>query len=189
MGRHVDIMCFGLTVEVLVVWAMLAIVLALSQPVVGQDAAGSSGASNASSSSSSSSLEYYVQVVAGAPYTGQLAPPFNSNTTYNFGAVQIFDFNITEEAASNSSKSLGHVSGYTVQTSYTATSQELEVEVVSYDDGAGVNGTLSFQGLINPSTVNEIAIVGGSGSFRGARGYVVISKINPTVYHHSLHFL
>ena len=177
-------MSFGFTVEVLVLCAaaaVLAIVLAMSQPVVG-DAVSSSGVSNASSS-----LEYYVQVVAGPPYTGQLAPPFNTNTTYNFGAVAIFDFNITE-AASNSSKSLGHVRGYTVQTSYTATSHEVEVEVVSYDDGAGINGTLSFQGLINTST-NEISIVGGSGSFRGAHGYVIISRINPNLYHHSLYFL
>ena len=174
-------MCFGLFThnEVLVLCgaALMAIVVAMSQPVVGEG-----GTSNASSS-----LEYYVQVVVGPPYTGQLAPPFNANTTYNFGAVQIFNFNITE-GASNSSKSLGYVSGYTVGTSYTATSHEVEVEVVSYDDGAGVNGTLSFQGLINEST-NEISIVGGSGSFRGARGYVVISMINHNLYHHSLYFL
>ena len=155
----------------------MAIVVAMSQPVVGEG-----GTSNASSS-----LEYYVQVVVGSPYTGSVAAPLNINTTYNFGSVEVFDFNITE-GASNSSKSLGHVRGFTFQTSYTATSHEVEVEVVSYDDGAGVNGTLSFQGLLGSST-DEISIVGGSGSFRGARGYIVTSMISPNVYHNTLYFL
>ena len=168
--------------------AVLAMVLTMSQPVLGaarlhhHPSFAGAGCSNASSS-----LEYYVQVVVGSPYTGSVAAPLNINTTYNFGSVEVFDFNITE-GASNSSKSLGHVRGFTFQTSYTATSHEVEVEVVSYDDGAGVNGTLSLQGLINEFT-NEISIVGGSGSFRGARGYVVISLINPNLYHHSLYFL
>ena len=174
-------MCFGLFThnEVLVLCgaALMAIVVAMSQPVVGEG-----GTSNASSS-----LEYYVQVVLGPPYTGQLAPPFNANTTYNFGAAFIFDFNITE-GVSSSSKSLGHASGYVVETSYTATSHQLSVGLVSYDDGAGVNGTLSFQGLLGSST-DEISIVGGSGSFRGARGYIVTSMISPNVYHNTLYFL
>ena len=190
MGRHGE-MWFGRPIEVLAL-CVTAAVLAVSQPVLGAGRSDhapdmGTGCSNPSSSSSSPSLEYYVQVVVGSPYTGSVAAPLNVNTTYNFGSVEVFDFNITE-GASNSSKSLGHVRGFTFQTSYTATSHEVEVEVVSYDDGAGVNGTLSFQGLIIPST-NEISIVGGSGSFRGARGYVVISRINPNLYHHSLYFL
>jgi hypothetical protein len=135
----------------------------------------------------SAALEYYVQVVVGQPYTGELVAALDSSATYSFGSVEVFDFNITA-GESNTSQALGHVRGYTVQASYTATSHEVEVEVVSYDDGAGTNGTLSLMGLVNLAT-NEIAIVGGSGSFRGARGYVVISLINPNVYHHSLYFL
>ena len=181
---------FGAKTEVLAV-ALWAVVLLATMHWPGAVGAGRYHSqimiTNDTSGIRNASLEYYVQVVVGTPYTGEVAPALDNDTTYSFGSVEVFDFNITA-GASNVSESLGHVRGYTVQASYTSTSHEVEVEVVSYDDGAGTNGTLSLQGLINLST-NEIAIVGGSGSFRGVRGYVIISMINPNVYHHALYFL
>ena len=197
MGRHNAGTSFGLTTEVWVVALWAVVVLATTTHWQGALGAGRYhsyvGAAkdavsvNDTGTGRNASLEYYVQVVVGTPYTGEVVPALDTNTTYSFGSIEVFDFNITA-GTSNVSESLGHVRGYTVQVSYTSTSHEVEVEVVSYDDGAGTNGTLSLQGLVNVST-NEIAIAGGSGSFRGARGYVIITMINPNVYHHAVYFL
>ena len=83
--------------------------------------------------------------------------------------------------------------GSSVDTPYTSTSYSVEVEVLDYNDGAGVNGTISLQGLITEAT-NELAILGGSGSFRGVTGYDIVTYINASsstifVYHHALYFL
>ena len=65
--------------------------------------------------------------------------------------------------------------------------------MLDYNDGAGVNGTISLQGLITEAT-NELAILGGSGSFRGVTGYDIVTYVNASsstilVYHHALYFL
>ncbi|MCO5570770.1 hypothetical protein L7F22_024498 [Adiantum nelumboides] len=99
-------------------------------------------------------------------------------------------FNVTQ-GADPTSRLLGFMRGYTVQASSTADFHGVEVEVLTYDDGS-LNGTISLQCLINVAT-NEIAIVGGSGDFRGARGYAVITFLNSTaalsLYKHQLFFL
>ncbi|KAI5084522.1 hypothetical protein GOP47_0000691 [Adiantum capillus-veneris] len=137
------------------------------------------------------SLEYYVHVGFALPSLGTLIAPIDSSgSTGTFGQTQLFAFNVTE-GADPTSYSLGSMRGYTVQASSTADFHGVEVEVLTYDDGS-LNGTISLQGLINAGT-NEIAIVGGTGDFRSARGYAIITFLNSTatvaLYHHQLFFL
>mgnify|MGYP002775608609 CR=1 FL=1 len=138
------------------------------------------------------SLEFYAQVEVGTSDIGIIVSPLDSNTTNSFGEVEAFALNVTSGYETTSTQ-LGTMRGYTVQTSSTSTSHAVEVEVLQYDDGAGTSGTISLQGHIT-SSADEIAIVGGSGSFRGVRGYDVITYINASsaavfVYHHALYFL
>ena len=138
-----------------------------------------------------SPLEYYVQVGLGAPDLGLLIPPINRTLTNNFGQTQLFTFNVTQ-GPDAASLPLGFMRGYTVQASYLPGDVHgVEVEVLSYNDGS-LNGTISLQGLINAGT-NEIALVGGTGDFRGARGYGIVTLLSSSatlaLYHHNLYFL
>ena len=142
------------------------------------------------------SLQYYVQVELGAPDFQVGLPALNQTSSAQLGQINVFDLNVTEGFDRFTSQCLGSVRGYTVETSYVSgedASRAVEVELLTYNDGRGVEGTISMQGVIK-DTPNEIAIVGGTGSFRGVRGYAAIDiAINDTlpylVYHHSLYFL
>ncbi|MCO5571411.1 hypothetical protein L7F22_025151 [Adiantum nelumboides] len=135
-------------------------------------------------------LEYYVQVGLGLPDLQELIPAINTTYSNNFGSTQLFAFNVTE-GADPSSTQLGFVRGYTVESSYTTAGVGVEVEILSYNDGT-LNGTVSIQALISNGP-NEIAIVGGTGDFRGVRGYGLVNFVNMTdnivLFHHELHFL
>ncbi|MCO5577746.1 hypothetical protein L7F22_031578 [Adiantum nelumboides] len=138
-----------------------------------------------------SPLEYYVQVGLGPPDLGTLIAPIDpTGSTGTFGRTQLFAFNVTK-GVDAASTLLGSMRGYAVQASATADFHAVEVEVLAYHDGS-LNGTISLQGLINAGT-NEIAIVGGTGDFRGACGYGIITFLNSTatlaLYHHQLFFL
>ncbi|MCO5598999.1 hypothetical protein L7F22_053098 [Adiantum nelumboides] len=138
-----------------------------------------------------SPLEYYVQVGLGPPGLGTLIAPIDpTGSTGTFGRTQLFAFNVTK-GVDAASTLLGSMRGYAVQASATADFHAVEVEVLTYHDGS-LNGTISLQGLINAGT-NEIAIVGGTGDFRGACGYGIITFLNSTatlaLYHHQLFFL
>ncbi|KAH7445579.1 hypothetical protein KP509_01G015700 [Ceratopteris richardii] len=78
------------------------------------------------------------------------------------------------------------VQGYTMQSSYTRASIGVEVEVLIYNDG-----TLS--GTIIQSSDTEVAIVGGTGDFRGVKGYGVITFANAIatnlIFHHQLGYV
>ncbi|MCO5611129.1 hypothetical protein L7F22_065379 [Adiantum nelumboides] len=136
------------------------------------------------------SLEYYVQVGFSLPSLSTLIPAIDSSSDSTFGKTQLFAFNVTQ-GADPTSCLLGSMRGYIVQASSTADFHGVEVEVLTYDDGS-LNGTISLQGLINAGT-NEIAIVGGSGDFCGARDYAVITFLDSTaalsLYKHQLFFL
>ena len=141
------------------------------------------------------SLEYYVHVELGGPSIARLAGALNQNFSAEFGEVDVFNLNITSGRDPHASPPIGYVRGFTVQTSYSpgsTASRNVEVEVISYNDGFGLNGTISLQGLILLAP-NEIAIVGGTGSFRGVRGYALIDMVANNMpvllYHHSLFFL
>lgn len=135
-------------------------------------------------------LEYYVQVLIGGVDIGVLISAIDPNTTGTFGYTELFAFNITEEADATSTQ-LGYVRGFNIQASYDSTVYGVEVETVSYADDS-LNGTIQIQGLIIAGT-NEVAIVGGTGDFRGARGYGIVTLVNATddlvLYHHELNFL
>jgi hypothetical protein len=149
----------------------------------------------------------------------QTAEAAQQEEEFHVGGMQAFEFRVTE-AALATSRSLGAVRGYVVDCSSSAAASasattaasassasaasavsaasalasarhQVEVEVLSYaDDATGLSGTLSFHGLINYAATNTIAIVGGTGSFSGARGHVVITALEPRrLYHHALYFV
>ncbi|KAH7331327.1 hypothetical protein KP509_20G027200 [Ceratopteris richardii] len=140
-----------------------------------------------------SHLEYYAQLDVRLPgISTAFLPPINTTLSANFGAGTLFASNITEGVAATS-KLLGSVRGYTVETSYLGSPDSwlLEVAFVEYDDGY-YNGTLQLQGLVQQS-LTELAITGGSGSFRGAKGYLVVTLVVDSLptrtFRHDLTFL
>ncbi|KAH7297033.1 hypothetical protein KP509_26G050000 [Ceratopteris richardii] len=138
---------------------------------------GVSHASDTPSVFSKDSLTYYVQVEVGAPSLGTLLQPINASISGSFGQAVVFAFNATK-SQSRTSKSLGLLRGYTVETNYISggATRLLEVEFLDYDDGQ-YKGTLQYQGVVTPEST-ELAVVGGSGSFRGIRGYVVVTFVS-----------
>lgn len=143
-----------------------------------------------SRTSNNDTLEYFVHVRLGDVDLGTLLSPIDPKLTNSFGSTQLFAFNVTQGPDPLSTQ-LGFVRGYNVQASYDSTPIGVEVENVSYDDGS-LKGTIQLQGLIAAGT-NEIAVVGGTGDFRGARGYGIVTQVsssgNAVLYHHELHFL
>lgn len=137
-------------------------------------------------------LEYYLHVEVGdAGLNQNFLPALNESYTGSFGHGEIFAFNITKGAEPDST-ALGTVRGYTLQSAYRAGESNLiEIEFVVYDDGV-YKGTIHIQGQILPSP-NEVAITGGTGSFRGARGYgFIVHQFvdgNYRLFRHDLRFL
>ncbi|KAH7441744.1 hypothetical protein KP509_03G052200 [Ceratopteris richardii] len=139
-------------------------------------------------------LQYYVQVFVGDPSLNQnLLPPLNESFSGSFGHGELFAFNATEGPEQTSSR-VGSVRGFTIDSAYKASDiiDLIEVELISYDDG-NYKGTIQIQGEIRAISPNEVAIVGGTGSFRGARGFGLIERVlldGPyRRFHHDLHFV
>ncbi|KAH7441752.1 hypothetical protein KP509_03G052900 [Ceratopteris richardii] len=119
-------------------------------------------------------LQYYVQVVVGDVSLNQnLLPPLNQSYSGPFGHAELFAFNATDKPEQASTR-IGFV------------------ELISYDDGK-YKGTIQIQGEIRAISPNEVAIVGGTGSFRGARGFGFIERVlfdGPyRRFHLDLHFI
>ncbi|KAH7331320.1 hypothetical protein KP509_20G026600 [Ceratopteris richardii] len=122
-------------------------------------------------------LHYYVQLDTRSPGISlKFIPPINTTLSANFGAGTLFALNVTKDVEPTS-KRLGTVRGYTVETSYLGfpDSALLEVAMVEYDDGK-YSGTLQLQGLASQQ-LTELAVQGGSGSFRGLHGYLVVTLV------------
>ncbi|KAH7331323.1 hypothetical protein KP509_20G026800 [Ceratopteris richardii] len=122
-------------------------------------------------------LQYYVQLDVRSPgISNRFLPPINTTLSANFGAGTLFSLNVTKDIEPTSER-LGTVRGYTVETSYLGfpDSALLEVAMVEYDDGE-YKGTYQLQGLPQQQ-LTEIAITGGFGSFRGARGYLIVTLV------------
>ena len=172
----------------------------LSFQQLGSPSSGSSSSSTTSNSAGTNSVtsssglggttfQYYVHVQPGAANLAGLLPPANSSKSASFGTMQLFAFNVTD-MESSAAAVVGVMRGYTLQTGYVSGQSFLvEVEVLQYSNPeTGVNGTLSIQGIVlnAPST---LAVVGGTGHFKGARGTCSISQLTSSVYHHLIEFL
>ena len=142
-------------------------------------------------------LKYFVHIeVNGAlGATDAFLPVLNSSFSADFGSGSLFALNVTE-AVSPTSRQLGYSRGYAIETSYlTGVSRGIETVVLEYADGGKHNGTFVITGAVGTSGTNEVAIVGGTGTFRGADGYTLISFAgmlkNGTLFTfaHEAHFL
>ncbi|KAH7290037.1 hypothetical protein KP509_30G029700 [Ceratopteris richardii] len=138
-----------------------------------------------------SKLSYYVQVLRGDPSLGILLQPINASFSNAMGYTTIFNLNVTE-AQSNTSTAVGFARGYTISTGYKVNEYSgFESEIISYDDGT-YKGTIHFQAMLDGSSA-EVAVLGGTGSFRGVRGWGTVTQVllNPpyVVFYHQLHFM
>ena len=142
-------------------------------------------------------LKYFVHIETnGDPAaTDAFLPPLNSSFSADFGSGSLFALNATE-GISPTSKQLGYSRGYAIETSYLANvSRGVETVVLEYADGDKHNGTFVVVGSVGVSGTNEVAIVGGTGTFRGANGYLLISFANISesktlfTFAHEAHFL
>jgi hypothetical protein len=141
-------------------------------------------------------LHYYVHIqIGGVNANPDFLPALNASYSARFGSAVLYALNATE-GLEPTSKKLGFSRGYTIETSYLANvSRGLETVVIEYDDGTGArNGTFVLTGLVGTSGANEVAITGGTGTFRGADGYALISfqRVAPNniyTFRHESHFL
>ncbi|KAH7441749.1 hypothetical protein KP509_03G052600 [Ceratopteris richardii] len=139
-------------------------------------------------------LQYYVQVLVGDVSLNQnLLPRLNQSYSGPFGHAELFAFNATEGPEQAFTR-IGYARGFTIDSAYKASDiiDLIEVELISYDDGK-YKGTIQIQGEIRAISPNEVAIVGGTGSLRGARGFGFIERVlldgSYGRFHHDLHFI
>ena len=116
---------------------------------------------------------YFHDVVAGPNPTAvrvAQAPSSNSSSTY-FGAVVAIDDPLTSEAASSSQK-LGRAQGTYTFADQTTFGLLMNMNFV-FTGGDYKGSSLAIYGRNEVlSQVREMSIVGGTGKFRMARGYV-----------------
>ena len=145
-------------------------------------------------------LNYYVHIqIGGINANPNFLPALNQSFSANFGAGILLALNATK-GINPTSKQLGYSRGYTIETSYqTGVARGLQTEVLEYNDGTGKhNGTFVIIGLVGQRGATrgttELPIVGGTGTFRGANGYALISFVrvapnNVYTFYHESHFL
>ncbi|XP_002978209.2 dirigent protein 1 [Selaginella moellendorffii] len=132
------------------------------------------------------SFEFYMHdnVFVSNPSGIPVAGANGSTTTFAFGTVIIIDDALTL-GPSPTSTSLGRAQGTYLVTSLDASTILLTFTAVFSDR----NGTLSFHGsdkITDPT--REIAIVGGTGIYRFAQGFAVITTTSSVNFSAVLHF-
>lgn len=129
---------------------------------------------------STESLTFYVHctdevaIVAGP---GKEQPDLN---LLDFGSTLVFDNDVTE-GPSPSSKHVGRRQGVAVKDNHSNTNFYLLFTII-FEDHDRYTGTLQVAGTEIGSGDREISIVGGTGDFRGARGYSTFYLYNSTDY-------
>ncbi|KAK1276881.1 hypothetical protein QJS04_geneDACA001900 [Acorus gramineus] len=105
-------------------------------------------------------------------------PPVNWTTT-NFGMVEVMDDPMTERA-DPSSKQLGRIQGMYVYASKEEYSVLMVMNLV-FMEGSGTTYNGSTLSLVGKNSLlaeeREMSVVGGSGVFRLARGFVTLRTI------------
>ncbi|XP_050226341.1 dirigent protein 22-like [Mercurialis annua] len=117
---------------------------------------------------------YWHDIVSGSNPSGvQAVPPLNSSKT-GFGSVQMIDNPLTS-GPEMSSKLLGQAQGFYAQ----ASQQDIGLLMVmnfAFVQGKYNGSTITVLGRNSVlSKVREMPVIGGSGLFRFARGYVQAS--------------
>lgn len=134
-------------------------------------------------------LKYYVHALDGSgPTIVKAVDPAPST----FGQLCVFAYQLNQGRAANSTH-LGYIRGLEVYNSQDPTAETiLLLNTVTYSDGT-YNGTISLHGQATLSETNyELTIVGGTGDFRGVRGYAEIVNLRTPgsdhVFEHVIHF-
>ena len=130
-------------------------------------------------------LTYYTQQQFGVNEFGMVAAavaPVNG-TRQGVGLEVVYDYTITA-GGSPTSAAIGFVRGTSVVVSNTANATIFFVKTVVdiADPVSGLSGTFSTQGEANFGSGQpfELAVVGGTGNFRGVIGYAIASSFNFT---------
>uniref|UniRef100_A0ACD5YY03 Uncharacterized protein n=1 Tax=Avena sativa TaxID=4498 RepID=A0ACD5YY03_AVESA len=117
---------------------------------------------------------YWHDVVSGpSPTVVQVARATTTSASKTgFGAVMVIDDPLTEGPELNSSRLLGRAQGTYMSAGKDEVSLLMNMNFV-FTDGSRYNGsTLAIMGRnADSSAVREMAVVGGTGVFRWARGY------------------
>ncbi|KAI5055728.1 hypothetical protein GOP47_0029249 [Adiantum capillus-veneris] len=134
-------------------------------------------------------LVFYIHILPGVTNTAILNA---TSGNPRFGPLAAFDLPVTAEP-SESSESLGVLRGLGIVFNGTVDSTPILEQLLStlfYDDGDS-SGTLALHGLIDSSFSGlpvELAVVGGTGTFRFANGYATIAFVSapPVVLQYSV---
>jgi hypothetical protein len=140
-------------------------------------------------------LEFYVHEIRGGPERTLLLAAGTGNgdlTKLGFGSICVFD-NEVREAGSRESKLLGRERGYGHVTDKEAKEGlQLSSRITFNAHSEYGPGSLTFSGnvggVVSPY---ELIVVGGTGRFRGAKGYVTVENSPPNppdfVFHWKVH--
>ncbi|CAM6122061.1 unnamed protein product [Calypogeia fissa] len=129
---------------------------------------------------STESLTFYVHctdevaIVAGP---GKEQPDLN---LVDFGTTLVFDNDVTE-GPSPSSKLIGRRQGVAIKDNHANTNYYLLFTII-FENHDKYDGTLQVAGTEIGSGDREISIIGGTGDFRGARGYSTFYLYDSTEY-------
>ncbi|KAH9323279.1 hypothetical protein KI387_017918, partial [Taxus chinensis] len=123
-------------------------------------------------------MVFYVQETATGPNATVTTVAGVNGTSSNlsgFGSVFVIDDPVTQ-GSDNTSKILGRLQGLEGNSGRYGGPNYHMVSSIIFENGAG---SLEIHGTIRtPLAVRELAVVGGTGQFRYARGYVLVEVVS-----------
>uniref|UniRef100_A0A0D9WAV7 Dirigent protein n=1 Tax=Leersia perrieri TaxID=77586 RepID=A0A0D9WAV7_9ORYZ len=122
---------------------------------------------------------YFHEVDAGTPNATVVNVASLHRNASTFGDVNVFD-NMLREGPDPASRLIGRAQGFAVHASLDESGGISAINFVFSDYGAYSGSTLATMGHIHASGPSERSIVGGTGEFRFARGYMISKLLSST---------
>jgi hypothetical protein len=128
-----------------------------------------------------SNLALYVHEIRAPPDSTVLAAAGtgqNDFTQIGFGSFLVFD-NEIRDGPDRTSPLLGRQRGYGPISDLQGKQGIQLTSTMVFGRGSSYNGTVTFQGNVGgPEPTTEVAVLGGTGDFRGAKGYAIVETVN-----------
>jgi hypothetical protein len=130
-----------------------------------------------------SRLTLHVHEIRGPPKPTLIAaagPGANDLTKIGFGSFLVFD-NEIRDGPDRGSALLGRERGYGPISDLKGEQGIQLTSTMFFNPQSRYNGTLSFHGNVGgPNPITELLVLGGTGDFRGAKGYALVETLKAT---------
>ncbi|CAN6197078.1 unnamed protein product [Urochloa humidicola] len=143
-------------------------------------AAGPLALTRPAAAATSAHLHFYMHDVTGGPSPTAVQVINGPRSGSSFGNTMVIDDKLTE-STSESSATVGRAQGYYMVASVANLEFMVNMNVV-LTSGPYANSSLAVLGRDDVSVpVRELSVVGGTGQFRMARGYVLWKTVTPEI--------